>query len=113
MLEVQIEKLTHDHYDRIMNSIIEIAKHYSVERVPLNMVNEVINRAKINSHTKEKKIQVFNKKFNQTLNILKKVCKEESKRTIGDNKISLNEFQQMIQILKSSFSEELMKNTEI
>lgn len=99
----KVKKMVLSHYDTVYMSIKHIAKSFSVERVPLNMVDEVLDKAIFKKEQlTESKVSSILSQVNDTIITLREVIKKQSK-IIGDDKISLRELKQMTDALKQGF----------
>lgn len=106
MNEKQIRKKTRKivigHYNGMIKHARNIAKSYAVERMPLKLVNPLINLAKLPNKFENENMELFRGRFNDTLELLKDECRKNS-NVIGDKCISLTHFIQFIELMKSSF----------
>lgn len=99
-----------DHYDKIVSSAETISKSWEIKRIPLKILNELINKAKLPLTSDDKFVLKYQTKHNETLDLLKTVCKTESKR-VGDNKLSIDQLKIMIGALKEGF--EIEQNKQV
>jgi len=90
------------HYSSIPKAAKKWLKLFKVERVNLVFLNKIIENAKLKDEFENAQLRLFKEKFNGTLDLLKDVCKSESKK-IGDGAISMHEIEQMIKALKDGF----------
>lgn len=95
-------KMVNDHYDHMIKLIKKTAKEYSVERVPLVFVNQIIDKAKLKEKFDIVELEAFRLKFNELNDLLKKECKKLGKTT-NDNCITVFHFANYVNILREAF----------
>lgn len=102
--EKKVEQIVLGHMDGLMISFRKTANDYQVQRLPMKLVDELFKKAKLNSRfsNSEPLIEQFRTEFNKTIDLILKHCYNSSEK-IGDNAISLNELQTLIDAANLGF----------
>lgn len=104
----KVKRMVFNALDKIVDGAKSICKSWEIKRIPLGVLNEIIDKGKFPLTTKNKFVLNHERTFNKTLILLKKVCKTESKR-VGDGKLAISQLKTMIDALKESFETEQNK----
>jgi len=89
-------------YDQILISTAKQCKAYGVQRLPLNMVNLILDNAKFEDEVAVGPLKPFVENFNKTIDSVRYFAKENS-QIIGDGRISYTELKQWIDKLRIAF----------
>jgi len=90
--------------DKILILFNKQKEHYAVDRLPLSIVNNIIDLVKLKDSNDVKEFDNFKENFNKTLEVLKLELKKQSS-VIGDGNISYSETEIFIDEIKESFKE--------
>ena len=98
----KVRKMVINNYANILKNGRKIASAYAVERVPIKLLFQVINEAKLKNKFEVPQMELFRVKFNASLEQLKDTCKASSE-VIGDDKVSIGELKTYIEVLRAGF----------
>ena len=105
-VDKQIKKMVVKNLEDQIESVNNIAKDFEVKRVPLSFVNKIIDKSKIDvkfsTNKQTKALNVFYKRFNEMLESIKGMCKENSD-IIGDEKMTPEHFSLLINHVKNAY----------
>lgn len=97
-----IKKLAFKNYAKIISSSKHIINSWGIKRIPLKTLNIIMDKAKLNSKTKDEGILAFERKFNSILVVIKGLFRKQSK-VVGDDAISISEITAIIDAAKDGF----------
>lgn len=103
----QLKKLVFKQYNGIMKMAQGVANNFGVQRLPLKTVNEIIDKAIVKSDNADESTANKVRILNGTFETLKNVCRIQSRDTLNDDQISINELQFFVNQFKESFLEGL------
>lgn len=98
----KVKRMVFKRLDQIVNGAKSICKSWEIKRIPLGVLNEILDKNKFPLTTKDKFVLNHERKFNETLVLLKKIFKTESKR-VGDGKLAISQLKTLIQGAKEGF----------
>lgn len=97
-----IKRVAFKNYNQIISSSKHIINSWGVKRIPMKTLNIIMNKAKLDSKTKDEGILAFERRFNTILITIKGLFRKQSK-VVGDDAISISEITAIINAAKEGF----------
>ena len=99
----ETRKLVINQFKYILRLSRQLASDYSTERIPLKLLDKIINEARLKSPFEDDhKLETFRVSFNNLLEAMKRECKMRS-AIIGDNRVSINEIKAVTKLIRTNF----------